>query len=85
MQNNKGEVVDLYIPRKCSASNRLITGKDHASVQINIGKVNEEGLLTGESDTIAMCGFVRRKGLADAAFYRVAQDKKYFTPTTKSE
>jgi small subunit ribosomal protein S21e len=54
-------------------------------VQINIGKVNEDGVLTGEVDTIAMCGFVRRKGLGDAAFYRVAQDKKYFAPTTKAD
>jgi hypothetical protein len=27
---------------------------------------------------------VRRKGLADAAFYRVAQDKKYYAPVAKS-
>ncbi|KAL8489396.1 hypothetical protein ACS0TY_025339 [Phlomoides rotata] len=26
--------MDLYIPRKFSATNRLITSKDHASVQI---------------------------------------------------
>ncbi|XVE74503.1 hypothetical protein DITRI_Ditri12bG0022300 [Diplodiscus trichospermus] len=33
--------MDLYIPRKCSATNRLITSKDHASVQINIGHLDE--------------------------------------------
>ena len=32
MQNDKGEFVDLYIPRKCSATNRLIHAKDHSSV-----------------------------------------------------
>ncbi|KAF5941857.1 hypothetical protein HYC85_019500 [Camellia sinensis] len=37
MQNEEGQNMDLYIPRKCSATNRLITAKDHASVQINVG------------------------------------------------
>ena len=40
MQNDQGKIVDLYIPRKCSATNRLITAKDHASVQIEICQVN---------------------------------------------
>lgn len=48
MQNDKKEVVDLYIPRKCSATNRLVTAKDHAAVQLNIGKVDDKGRLTGE-------------------------------------
>jgi len=39
MQNEEGEKVDLYIPRKCSATNRLITSRDHAALQINIGPV----------------------------------------------
>ena len=29
MQNDEGRVVDLYVPRKCSASNRLIGAKVH--------------------------------------------------------
>lgn len=61
-----------------SATNQLIAAKDHASVQINIARVDENGVLTGESDTIALCGFVRRKGLSDAAFFRIAKDKGYF-------
>ena len=40
MQNEKGDIVDLYIPRKCSATNRLITAKDYASVQIEIAEVS---------------------------------------------
>merc|ERR1711962_1766523 len=43
MQNEAGEYVDLYIPRKCSASNRIIGAGDHASVQINIAE-DDEGL-----------------------------------------
>jgi small subunit ribosomal protein S21e len=70
---------------RSSASNRLITAKDHASVQINVGRVGEDGVLTGEFDTIAMCGFVRRKGLGDDAFYRVAKAKGFYAPAAKPE
>ena len=35
MQNEAGEYVDMYIPRKCSASNRILSAKDHASIQVN--------------------------------------------------
>lgn len=63
-----------------SATNRLVTAKDHASVQINIGRVDENGVLTGEFDTIALCGFVRRKGLSDEAFYRLSKAKGYWQP-----
>lgn len=67
-----------YYNMKSSSTNRLIPAKDHASVQINIGRVDENGVLTGESDTIALCGFVRRKGLGDEAFYRIAKEKGYW-------
>ena len=39
MINEKGEIQDKYIPRKCSATNRLIVATDHASVQIEIAEV----------------------------------------------
>uniref|UniRef100_A0A453I3Z7 40S ribosomal protein S21 n=1 Tax=Aegilops tauschii subsp. strangulata TaxID=200361 RepID=A0A453I3Z7_AEGTS len=59
MQNEVGDMVDLYVPRKCSATNRIITAKDHASVQINIGHVDENGLYDGRFTTFALSGFVR--------------------------
>ncbi|KAL8237447.1 hypothetical protein R6Q59_018528 [Mikania micrantha] len=59
MQNEEGQNMDLYIPRKCSATNRLITSKDHASVQINVGHLDESGRYTGQFSTFALCGFVR--------------------------
>lgn len=34
MRNEEGETVDLYIPRKCSWTNRLVTSKDHAAIQV---------------------------------------------------
>ncbi|KAG6476159.1 40S ribosomal protein S21-like [Zingiber officinale] len=76
MQNEAGEMMDLYIPRKCSATNRLITAKDHASVQINIGHLNESGVYTGQHTTFALSGFIRAQGDADGALDRLWQKKK---------
>ncbi|CAN6676910.1 unnamed protein product [Malus baccata var. baccata] len=59
MQNEEGIITELYIPRKCSATNRLITSKDHASVQINVGHLDEHGIYTGQLSTFALCGYVR--------------------------
>ncbi|KAL6144981.1 hypothetical protein ACLB2K_055670 [Fragaria x ananassa] len=59
MQNEEGVITELYIPRKCSATNRLITSKDHASVQINIGHLDENGFYIGQFSTFALCGYVR--------------------------
>lgn len=67
MQNDSGEVVDLYIPRKCSATNNLIGAKDHASVQLSVAEVDEEGRMTGGFKTYAFCGKVRTMGESDDA------------------
>ncbi|KAI9802457.1 MAG: 40S ribosomal protein S21 [Sarcosagium campestre] len=73
MENDKGELVDLYVPRKCSATNRIIKAKDHASVQISVAKVDENGRYTGENQVYALCGFVRSMGESDDALNRLAQ------------
>ena len=39
MQNEQKKFVDLYIPRRCFATNRLLSSKDHASVQISLSEV----------------------------------------------
>merc|ERR1711881_564508 len=72
MQNDQGQVVDLYVPRKCSATNRLIIAKDHASVQINVAEVDESGKMTGSNVTYAFCGSVRETGDADDSLNRLA-------------
>ncbi|KAL6141155.1 hypothetical protein ACLB2K_059445 [Fragaria x ananassa] len=41
------------------AMNRLITSKDHASVQINIGHLDENGFYIDQFSTFALCGYVR--------------------------
>lgn len=55
-------VFDAQSPWCCccsSATNRLITAKDHASVQINIGHLDESGVYTGQFTTFALSGFIR--------------------------
>ena len=86
MQNEEQKIVDLYIPRKCSATNRLITSKDTASVQIDIAdvssfmvrhcvvQVDENGKITGKKKTIALAGFMRSRGEADACINRLLAD-----------
>jgi len=74
MQNEEGEKVDLYIPRKCSATNRLITANDHACVQVNIGHVNANGVLVpGEFTSFILSGYIRQKGESDDALNKLAQ------------
>ena len=79
MQNSEGTYVDLYIPRKCHATNRLIDCKDTASVQITL---NTDGLnLENKKDedkklTMVISGFVRTKGNSDAALNKFLYDKK---------
>ena len=44
----------------CSAwTNKLITAKDHAAVQLNIGHLSEEGMYNGQTTTFAFSGSVR--------------------------
>ncbi|XP_039834035.1 40S ribosomal protein S21-like isoform X2 [Panicum virgatum] len=76
MQNEEGKMLDLYVPRKCSATNRIITAKDHASVQINIGHLDENGLYDGSFTTFALSGFVRAQGDADSSLDRLWQKKR---------
>jgi small subunit ribosomal protein S21e len=40
-------------------TNKLITAKDHASIQLNIGHLNDEGIYTGAATTFALAGKVR--------------------------
>ena len=68
MQNEKGEVVDLYIPRKCSWTNRILVSTDHGSVQINVANVDPQtGLATGESSAFALSGYLRFRSEGDLA------------------
>mmetsp|Transcript_656 Transcript_656/g.2047 ORF Transcript_656/g.2047 Transcript_656/m.2047 type:complete len:83 (-) Transcript_656:108-356(-) len=76
MLNADGENVDLYIPRKCSWTNRLITASDKASVQLNVGHLDANGVYNGSYTTMALSGYVRMKGESDSALDLLWQKKK---------
>eukprot|EP00558_Chaetoceros_sp_UNC1202_P004855 CAMPEP_0197245950 /NCGR_PEP_ID=MMETSP1429-20130617/10573_1 /TAXON_ID=49237 /ORGANISM="Chaetoceros sp., Strain UNC1202" /LENGTH=85 /DNA_ID=CAMNT_0042706535 /DNA_START=341 /DNA_END=598 /DNA_ORIENTATION=+ len=68
MQNENGENVDLYVPRKCSWTKRLLTAKDHGSVQINVANIDPvTGVYTKEDSTFALSGYVRFRSEGDMA------------------
>ena len=73
MQNDAGDFVDLYVPRKCSASNRIIAAKDYASIQLNIADVDDQGRMTGANKTYAICGEIRKMGESDDCLARLAK------------
>ena len=78
MQNQAGDYVDLYIPRKCEATNRLIDCKDTASVQITLNTVGLNVDKKGDQKnfTVILSGFVRSKGNSDAALNKILYQNK---------
>lgn len=56
-----GIVTWKTFPSCSSWTNKLITAKDHRSVQINVGHIDENGLYIGSFSTFALCGQVRAK------------------------
>eukprot|EP00286_Rhodomonas_abbreviata_P012528 CAMPEP_0181319552 /NCGR_PEP_ID=MMETSP1101-20121128/17636_1 /TAXON_ID=46948 /ORGANISM="Rhodomonas abbreviata, Strain Caron Lab Isolate" /LENGTH=81 /DNA_ID=CAMNT_0023427167 /DNA_START=27 /DNA_END=272 /DNA_ORIENTATION=+ len=74
MEDEKGNSVELYFPRSCSYTNRLIAAKDKGAVQISIANVDEEtGIMTGQNTVFAFCGYIRGKGEADMALTELAK------------
>ena len=69
----------MYIPRKCSATNQLITAYDTASVQIEVADVDENGKLNGRKKTVALAGQMRRRGEADACLNRLFNEMDLLT------
>lgn len=66
MQNDAGELVDLYVQQKCSASNCIISAKDHVSIQMNVVEVDKvTGRFKIQFKTYAICGAIHRMGESD--------------------
>uniref|UniRef100_A0A4X2KFR6 40S ribosomal protein S21 n=1 Tax=Vombatus ursinus TaxID=29139 RepID=A0A4X2KFR6_VOMUR len=75
MQNDAGEYVDLYVPWKCSASNRIIGVKDYTSIQMDVAKVDKViDRFNGQFKTYALCGAIRRMGESDDFILRLAKN-----------
>ena len=70
--NQDNKITDLYLPRKCDYTDRLITPKDNSSVQISICEVNADGTINlAKSNIVTICGYVRSLGQADSAIEKV--------------
>ncbi|KAL3268854.1 hypothetical protein HHI36_007943 [Cryptolaemus montrouzieri] len=62
------------IVKKCSASNRIIHAKDHASIQLCIAEVDPAtGRMTESSKSYALCGAIRRMGESDDCIVRLTK------------
>ncbi|EKF26689.1 40S ribosomal protein S21, putative, partial [Trypanosoma cruzi marinkellei] len=73
--NEEGVNVDLYIPRKCHATNNLITSYDHSAVQIAIANVDANGVINGTTTTFCIAGYLRRQAESDHAINHLAISK----------
>ncbi|KEG13167.1 putative 40S ribosomal protein S21, partial [Trypanosoma grayi] len=73
--NEEGVNVDLYIPRKCHATNHLITSFDHSAVQISIANVDANGVIDGTTTTLCIAGYLRGQGESDHAINHLAISK----------
>ncbi|XP_008543520.1 40S ribosomal protein S21-like [Microplitis demolitor] len=74
MENDQKEFVDLYWPRKCSSSNRIIHAKDHASIQLTLADIDPTtGRMTDTHKMYAICGAIRRMGESDDCIVRLAK------------
>jgi small subunit ribosomal protein S21e len=86
MQNDTGENVDLYVPRKCSWTNRLVAAKDHSSVQINVANVDPvTGVATGEATPYCLAGYIRFKSEGDTALTSLTQKNDTIMMTSTAE
>nr|CAX71733.1 Ribosomal Protein, Small subunit [Schistosoma japonicum] len=66
MQNEAGEFVDIYLPRRWAVTNRLIGAKDHASIQIQFVDLDPKtGRMIGSRKTYDLSGSIRSMGEVD--------------------
>ena len=71
MQNDQKEFVDIIIPRKCFATNKILNAKDFASIVVSVTDNNKEN--------ICLSGFVRAKGQSDAALNKYFKSKGFLS------
>lgn len=75
--NEKQKLTDIYLPRKCDYTDRVITSKDRSSVQLSLCDLKEDGTIDlSKSNTITLCGYVRFTGQSDVALEKVISEKK---------
>ena len=61
-----------FSPRFRCCTDRLITAKDHAAIQISVADVDANGVAQGTSTSFAISGPVRAMGESDDSLNRLA-------------
>jgi small subunit ribosomal protein S21e len=75
--NQENKLTDIYLPRKCDYTDRLITSKDHASIQLAINELNEDGTINlAKTNLVTISGFVRSTGQGDMALTRILNENR---------
>ena len=77
--NEEKILTDIYLPRKCQYSDRIITPTDKSSIHLNICGVNADGTIDlNRVSIIPISGFVRQKGYGDVALESVLREQKLY-------
>ena len=81
MRNTKGENVEKYMPKKCTATSRILSPTDHAAISLYIPDVDESGkIIQGKGTTVNICGYVRDKCRSDKELMKVLRAKGVYPP-----
>ena len=76
MNTEQGKMVDLYTPRKCSWTHKLLPATDRGCVQINVAALDKNGVYkSNEFDTFVFASKVRSDALADKALAKLSYKK----------
>ena len=76
LRNTKGKVVEKYMPKKCSATSKIMGPRDYASVTINIPDVDERGrIIKGSGTSLNICGYVRDKARSDMEIMKILRSQ----------
>ena len=77
--NDDHKLTDMYLPRKCQYSDRLITPTDKSSIHLSICEVKADGTIDlSKSHIIPISGFVRQKGNGDVALEAVLKEQSLY-------
>ena len=68
--------VELYLPRKCAATSKIIGPGDHSSIQLTVPDVDEHGkVLAGSETIIPISGYIRNKGRSEWEIEKILRSK----------
>jgi len=70
--NQDNKLTDLYLPRKCDYTDKLINPKDSSSVQLIVCDLKDDGTINlNKNNVVTICGYVRSSGESDGALDKV--------------